>query len=109
MNFFTPEVCNIFRTVVIGGAVAGLALPLGSLADSTARFVGASQTALERTSEPSALEAALEPAKGELAIPCLKYFFSKVDSKLEREAETAISDYFDGDVDFKGVCKIILD
>ena len=109
MNFFTPEVCNIFRTVVIGGAIAGTALPLGSLADSAANFVSASQAALEQAAEPSAIEAALEPAKKELALPCIKYFFSKRDSKLEREAETAISDYFDGDVAFGDVCKIILD
>nr|BDD47429.1 hypothetical protein 7 [Pelagibacteraceae bacterium] len=108
MNFFTPEVCNIFRTVVIGGAIAGTALPLGSLADSAARFVGASQAALEQAAEPSAIEAALEPAKAELALPCVKYFFSKRDSKLEREAQLAIDEYFDGDVDHGEVCKLLL-
>ena len=108
MNFFTPEVCNIFRTVVIGGAVIATALPLGSLAESAASFVGASQAALEQAAEPSAIDAVLEPAKKELALPCVKYFFSKVDTKLEREAMTEIEEYFDGDVDFKGVCKYIL-
>ena len=108
MNFLTPEVCNIFRTVVIGGAIASTALPIGSLADSAASFVSASQAALEKAAEPSAIEAALEPAKKELALPCVKYFFSKRDSKLEREAQTAIEEYFDGDVDFGDVCKIIL-
>ena len=108
MNFFTPEVANIFRTVVIGGAIAGVALPLGSLADSAGRFVGASQAALEQAAKPSAIEAALEPAKAELAIPCVKYFFSKRDSKLEREAQTTIEEYFDGDVEFGDVCKLIL-
>ena len=109
MTIFTSGVCNIFRTIVIGGAIAATALPLGSLAESAASFVGASQTALEKAAKPTPLEAALEPAKEELVLPCIKYFFSKVDSKLERQAETEIEEYFDGEVDVKGVCKIILD
>jgi len=47
MTIFTPEVCNIFRTIVIGGAITATALPIGSLAESAASFVGASQAALE--------------------------------------------------------------
>ena len=108
MSFFTPELANIFRTVVIGGAIAGTALPLGSLAESAAQFVSASQAALEKASKPSPIDAALEPAKAELALPCVKYYFSKPDSKLEREAQTAIDKYFDGDIEHGDVCKIIL-
>jgi hypothetical protein len=109
MTIFTSELCNIFRTIVIGGAITATALPIGSLAESAASFVGASQAALEKAAEPSVTEAAIAPAKAELALPCIKYFFSKVDSKLEREAMTTIEGYFDGEVDFKAVCKIILD
>ena len=108
MTFLTPEVANIFRTVIVGGAIAATALPIGSLADSAAKFVSASQVALEKAAEPSAIDSALTPAKKELTMPCIKYFFSKRDSKLEREAKTSIEEYFDGDVDHAEICKIIL-
>ena len=109
MSFITPEIANIFRTVVIGGAIAGTALPLGSLADSTAKFVSASQAAIEKAAEPTAIAKVIKPAQEELTLPCLKYFFSKPDSKLERESKTAIDDFFGGEVDYGEVCKILLD
>ena len=108
MTFFTPEVANIFRTVVVGGAIAATALPIGSLADSAASFVTSSQATLERAAKPSPLDAALEPAKEKLVMPCIKYYFSKRESKLERQAQTTIDEYFDGDVDHGEICKIIL-
>ena len=46
MSIFTSEVCNIFRTIVIGGAITATALPIGSLAESAASFVAVSYTHL---------------------------------------------------------------
>jgi len=104
----TPEITNLVRTVVTGGAVTALALPLGNPSSSASKFVAASTTALEQAAEPSALDGVLEEARGELVLPCLKFMFSKVDTKLEREAKSQIEKYFDGDVDFAGICKVIL-
>ena len=46
--------------------------------------------------------------KAELTEPCLKWAFSKTDSKLERSAKDLIDDSLGGEVEHEDVCRWVL-
>ena len=92
---------NIIRTV----AIAGIGLPLSL---GVSGFITASTDALRTSTEESAQVAEYESLRADLTGPCLKYLFSKADSKLERNAKNTIDDSFGGEVDYKGVCNWII-
>ena len=93
---------NIIRSVAI--AAVGLPLSLG-----TNGFLSASTDALRSSTKESAQTAEYKSLRAELTSPCLKYLFSKVDSKLERNAKNTIDEAFGGEVDYKGVCNWIIE
>ena len=92
---------NIIRSV----AIAGIGLPLSLGING---FLGASTEAIRTSTEESAQVAEYESLRADLTSPCLKYLFSKVDSKLERNAKNTIDESFGGEVDYKGVCNWII-
>lgn len=92
---------NIIRTVAI--AAVGLPLSLGA-----SGLLSASTDALRSSIEKSGQSAEYESLRSNLTGPCLKYLFSKVDSKLERIAKNTIDESFGGEVDYKGVCNWII-
>ena len=93
---------NIIRSVAI--AAVGLPLSLG-----TNGFLSASTDAIRSSTEESAQVAEYESLRADLTGPCLKYLFSKADSKLERNAKNTIDEAFGGEVDYKGVCNWIIE
>tara|TARA_R110002012_G_scaffold296900_1_gene494568 strand:+ start:47 stop:349 length:303 start_codon:yes stop_codon:yes gene_type:complete len=59
-------------------------------------------------SAPDAVDVYLTDMRANLVEACVDYNISPVDSKLEREAKTAIDNYFDGDkVNYKAVCTTV--
>jgi len=53
-------------------------------------------------------ERAVAKFKDDLTVPCLKYVFSRNDSKAERTAKNDIDDVIGGDVNHGAVCKYVL-
>jgi len=97
----TFDINNIIRTVVGGAVGLVVAVPIAGQLSAT--------TALTNKSlEMTTAQAEVQAMKDELTKNCYEWLFSKVDSKLEREAKNAIDDYFDGEMSYKGVCKIVL-
>ena len=92
---------NIIRSV----AIAGIGLPLSL---GVGGFLSASTEALRTSTRESAQVAEYESLRADLTGPCLKYLFSKADSKLERNAKNTIDETFGGEVDYKGVCNWII-
>lgn len=92
---------NIIRTVAI--AAVGLPLSLG-----TSGFLNATTNAINSSTKESAQVAEYESLRAKLTGPCLKYLFSKADSKLERNSKNTIDEAFGGEVDYKGVCTWII-
>ena len=88
---------NIVRSVAI--VAVGLPMSLGING-----FMTASTDALKSSVEVSAQTAEYDSLKAKLTGPCLKYLFSKIDSKLERNSKNVIDEAFGGEVDYKGVC-----
>tara|TARA_R110002050_G_scaffold7440_3_gene28835 strand:+ start:13384 stop:13665 length:282 start_codon:yes stop_codon:yes gene_type:complete len=93
MNF---DVNNVVRSV----AIVAVGLPLTS-----AVAVGVLSNLPE--GQPESVRV-LEVAKADLTRACLDYAVSKSDSKLEREAQNQIDDYFGGEVNHGAVCKFVL-
>ena len=92
---------NIIRSV----AIAGIGLPLSL---GVSGFLGASTEALRVSTQESAQTAEYESLRSDLTGPCLKYLFSKRDTKLERDAKNSIDETFGGEVEYKGVCNWII-
>lgn len=92
---------NIFRTLGATAVGLTLAIPLAvnTSADGTLRRF---------LQEPTVASEKLQDLTDNLTLPCIDYFISKADSKLEREAKTAIDDYFGGDVNHKAICDYVM-
>ena len=98
MNF---DLNNIVRSAAIGIVGLSITLPLGA-------EISASGRASRAVEEPTKQEQVLEDIVNELTAACVDYRISKADSKLEREAKTAIDDYFGGEVSYRAVCDYVL-
>ena len=98
MNYDINSLVRSLAVVVVGLPVA---LSFGNLTNTTASVAG---LALEKT----AANEVIDGLRGELVKPCLDYYVSKVDSKLEREAKNTIDDVMGGEVNHKGICDYIL-
>ena len=98
MNYDINSLVRSLAVVVVGLPVA---LSFGNLTNTTASVAG---LALEKT----AANEVIDSLRGELVKPCLDYYVSKVDSKLEREAKNTIDDVMGGEVNHKGICDYIL-
>lgn len=92
----TFDVNNVVRSV----AIVAVGLPLTS-----AVAVGVLANLPEGQPESVRI---LEATKADLTEACLDYVVANVDSKLEREAQNEIDDYFGGEVNHGAVCKFVL-
>ena len=95
------DVNNIVRTVVGGAAILSITLPVGNLSRAVAESV-------DRANTDSKAALAYADVKDELTRTCIDYFFSKGDSKLERQAKNQLDEYFDGEVDYRAVCNYVV-
>ena len=107
-NHIHFDVNNILRTVTGGIVALCFVVPLGSLSNSVGRLADVSASGLEKVQEVSKADEDYKKMTDALTEPCLAWLYSKVDTKLEREAKTAIDEYFDGEVSYSGVCKTVL-
>ena len=95
------DINNIVRSVAI--ALVGVPLSL-----SVSGLVNASSDGLRSVQDESPAASVREEYAGQIAKACYEFAFSKVDSKLEREAKTAIDEVFGGEVDYGQVCKVFV-
>ena len=95
------NVNNLVRSAVV--LLVGLPVAL-----TVAGNLAATGNLIAESGEKTELDATVDDLKGELAAPCINYLLSKNDSKLEREAKTAIDEVFDGEVDHKAVCNWVV-
>jgi hypothetical protein len=97
----TFDINNILRTVA--GAAVGLtvAIPLAGQLQATTALT---QQSLERTEAQNEVRL----MKDTLTRRCYEWLWSKVDSKLERTAKNEIDEYFNGEVDYGSVCRVVL-
>ena len=102
------DVNNIVRTVVGGAAVLSITIPLGSLAGSIGRLADASAGGVEQANTVTATTQAYQDLTDKLTRPCIDYFVSKVDSKLEREAKNTIDEVMGGETEYKTICNYII-
>ena len=91
------DINNIVRSV----AIAAVGLPL---AFSTSGLINALTAGATQVQQVSARQAYVEEKTEALIDACYDYALSKVDSKLEREAKTAIDEVFGGEVNYTQVC-----
>lgn len=98
---FNFDLNNIIRTVVVGAVGLVVAVPIGAQLNATTELT-------KKSLEVTAAQAEIQAMKDKLTKNCYEWMYSKVDSKLEREAKNSIDDYFDGEMNYKGVCGIVL-
>ena len=87
------NVNNLVRSGVILALGLPLMLPLGGVIGNV-------------TSETEG-ERAVAAFKDDLTLPCLRFAFSRVDTKAEREAKNEIDDILCGEVDHRAICSYI--
>ena len=102
------DINNIVRTVVGGAALLTLTIPLGGLASSVGRLADATTGGVIQNNEITGATRAYQKLTDDLTLPCIEYFVSKIDSKLEREAKNTIDDVMGGEVEYKALCNYIL-
>jgi len=96
------DINNLARTVIIGGVLLPVTLSMTGLLNVSAKSIRA---ATVKAAEVSNAEQVRSDMGDKVFEPCLDFYFSKADSKLEREAKNDIDDAFGGDVDHSGVCR----
>ena len=96
----TYSIDSLVRSLAV--VVVGLPITLSAtnLTNTTARVA---ESTLERTT----METVTEDLRKELVRPCIDYYLSKNDSKMEREAKTAIDNVMGGEVAYKALCDFI--
>ena len=96
----TYSIDSLVRSLAV--VVVGLPITLAAtnLTNTTARVA-------EATLERGTLETVTEELRKELVRPCIDYYLSKKDSKMEREAKTAIDNVMGGEVAYKALCDYI--
>lgn len=92
---------NVIRSLAI--VVVGLpfSLSITNLTNTTARVA---ELALDKP----ASSVVVEELQGRLTAPCIDYYVSKPDSKLERNAKNAIDEVMGGEVNYKGLCDYVV-
>lgn len=102
------DINNIVRTVVGGAAVLSITIPLGGLASSVGRLADATTGGVTESTKVTKTMEAYQTLTDELTRPCIEFFVSKPDSKLEREAKNTIDEIMGGEVSHAGVCNYVL-
>ena len=97
------DINNIVRSI----AITAIGLPLALSVNNSLR-VSTELAVADRELTPT--QALRQEFGDKLAKPCLKYIVSDVDSKLEREAKTAIDEVLGGEAGgYASVCQYVLD
>ena len=91
---------NLVRSGVVLVVGLPLALSVGSLGGAVSETIRTSAT------DPTAEVA--NGLKSQLTRPCVLWGFSKVDSKLERQAKNQIDEIMGGEVSYKDICGWVL-
>ena len=100
MDLKTLNIENLVRSGVVLVVGLPLALSVGGLTGAVTETIRSSAT------DPTAEVA--NDLKSELTGPCVSWGFSKVDSKLEREAKNQIDEIMGGEVSYKDICGWVL-
>ena len=93
------------ESIVRSVAVAAVCLPVSLSIAGAVGTIG--KVAVESTLD-TPRETIIEDLKTELTRDCLLYATSKVDSKMERKAKTAIEEAVGDGADFKSLCEWVL-
>ena len=96
------DINNLVRTLVIGGVMLPVTVSMTGLLSTSATSI---KSATAKAEEVSTTDQVRSDFEAKIFEPCLDYYFSKSDSKLEREAKNEIDDAFGGDVDHSNVCR----
>ena len=102
------NVASIVRSVVCGGVAISFLAPVGGLTQSWKNISDVNLLTAQRAAEVTSLTAEYTDLQARLTGPCINYLFSNSDSKVETRAEDEIKEVFEGDVDFKAVCRWIV-
>ena len=102
------DINNIVRSVAVVVVGLPVALSVSSVNGSLSRSADSLTRLAEESAAVTPAEAALDNLKTEATIPCIKWLVSKVDSKLEREAKNDLDEALGGEVNYKEVCKFVL-
>ena len=90
---------SIVRSGVALIVILPVTLAMGSQIRST------TELAETKAAEVDEYQEKVAAVKTELLEPCLSYVLSKNDSKLEREAMTAVDEALGGDANYKETCR----
>ena len=99
---------QIVRSVVVGAVALTVTIPLGGVLSSTERGFNIAGDQATEAAVKSEADKLTQEMQDKLTRPCVDYKISKVDSKLERDAKSAIDDFFGGDVNHNAICDWIL-
>ena len=102
------DINNIVRSVAVVVVGLPVALSVSSVNGSLSRSADSLTRLAEESAAVTPAEAALDNLKAEATVPCIKWLVSKVDSKLERDAKNDLDDALGGEVNYKEVCKFVL-
>ncbi len=92
----------MISSVVRSLAVAAIFLPITfGVTSGIGRLTEKAEDTTSRSSQ-------LQETKSELTPYCFAWMMSVKDSKVEREAETALDEYFGGSVGYSEVCDYVL-
>ena len=92
------DINSIVRSVAI--VLVGAPLTL-----STSNLINTTSTVASQATETTEAQQIKTEYGDKLATACYAYALSKVDSKLEREAKTAIDEVFGGEVNYRVACE----
>ena len=98
LHFSIDSLVRSVAVVVVG---LPLALSITNLTNTTARVA---ELALDKEEQTEIIQ----NLSAQLTEPCIDYYVSKVDSKLERTAKNEIDEIMGGEVDYKGLCDYIV-
>lgn len=96
------DINNIVRSVAIAAVGVPISLSLSGLFNTASTVAG-------RVEDPSVKETVLTEYEDKLVKACVRFAFSEADSKLEREAKTAIDEVIGGEVtNYGSVCSALV-
>jgi len=92
---------SIVRSIAIVAVGLPVTLSISNLTDATTKLA-------ENTLKRSPYSITIEELEETLTRPCIDYFISEYDSKLEREAKNSIDDALGDGAKYKALCDFIL-
>ena len=102
MDLNVSSIVRSAAIAVVGLPIAfGVSGTLGSVSEAISASVADTVTGAQVTRVQN-------DTRSDLAKPCLSYLLSKNDSKLERQAQDELDEYFGGNVNHDEVCKWVI-